>query len=1538
MTDASSLSEALQQRLAQLSPERRALLERQLGVFSDGGTSEHIRRRPVGAGPAPLSYSQELLWRLGQSMPDLVAYNVPRVLRITGSLDIEALRGALDALVARHEVLRTRFVDTNEGLRQMVGPPATVPLDVVDLSHLPPGVARDHGERLVVEHTRYRFDLTQDLQLRGTLVRVQDGEHLLLLLSHHIVCDEWSRDVLFRDLGALYNALRARRAVELPLLVVQYSDYAAWQRDAIERGSLAVDMAFWREQLRGLPPLELPTDRPRGVVPSFAGERRRYLIGGSTLEALKRFSRTQDATLFMTLMAAYQLLLARYSGQDDFAVGTPITTRRQLELEELIGYFPNVLVVRAPLAGDPTFAELVRRVRQSCLAAYEHEDVPLEKLALEVRDGDYTPLFQTWFVLQAGDATAVAFDGAVVEPLPIDFHTAKFDVALVAAERADGLQVTVEYRTALYDAETIDRFVDHLRSILEQVAREPDRPVSRVQLMGVDELGRVLAGCSGVRTAYPPCETLLDLLELQAARTPQSVAVEAEGDALTYAELHVRADAVGRWLSTQGVGPGSLVGVFVERSNELLVALIGVLKAGAAYVPLDPEYPADRLAFMLEDAGAAVLLTQQRLLAVVPVYAGVTLAIDRDWDQVLAASARGSLARPRAEDPAYMIYTSGSTGRPKGAINAHRGIANRLRWMQDEYHLTPADVVLQKTPASFDVSVWEFFWPLISGARVVMAKPGGHRDADYLADIIAHRGVTVLHFVPSMLAAFLEEQALDARCATVRDVICSGEALPVELTRRFFAALPHGRLHNLYGPTEAAVDVSFFACRHDETRATVPIGRPVANTRLYVLDTHREPVPIGVQGELYIGGVQVGLGYHNRPELTVDRFVPDPFVPDSAARMYRTGDRARWMAGGTLEFLGRMDLQVKLRGQRVELGEIEAALAEHPAVQQAVAMVHQDDEGEQRLVGYIVPKVREADGEGDDGTREKWQTIFDETYAASEAKPAAEVESGFNIAGWISSYDLRPIPADEMREWVESTCDQIRDLAPKRVLEIGCGTGLILFRIAPYCETYCGVDISAAGLCAIEADPAMRGLTGVTLRQAEAHELADLEPGSFDTIVLNSVVQYFPSVEYLLDVLDVSLRLLAPGGALFLGDIRSLPLLEAFHASVVLANAADDLPLAEVRGRVEQTLAQESELVVDPAFFEAIRSRFPRITDCALRLKAGRACNELTRFRYDVVLRTDGLGGNAAGDSTGPGATPAGLEDISAALGSRPHALRLTDLRNARVARDVRAVELLYGTGGSVRQLTASLDGQPLSGFEPADLASIDPAYDVELLCPASDLPDRFDAVLRLRGVASSGAASAIPSAVRALRRPWRDFVHHPSLLTFDSAQVQEWRAYLSNRLPDFMVPSMFVRLDQIPHTPSGKTDRRALRPPEFTRIARNTVAPRTDTEREVAAIWAEVLRIDAVGVEDGFLDLGGHSLLAMRVIGRIRRDLGVSLPLADLLRGATVAQLAATVDAARAVDITAPDAADEEPALAPVARDGYRRGASSGRAGIPQL
>ena len=937
-------------RVAGLSPAKQALLARKLAGRKRAAAGPILPR--TSTGPAPLTSAQQLVWLFEQMTPDTAAYSVPIVRRLLGSVDAAALQRAIDAVVARHEILRTTYAEVAGAPVQLARPTMPAALRVVDLRSGTAETREATAIALLQDEAATPFDLTRGPMLRAVLVQLSDSESLLLLLAHHIAVDGASIGVIMREISTLYS----RGAEPLPALPIQYADYAEWEQQALSGDRLERLLAYWRNALDGAPgAVALPFDWPRTASAAGRGARHVTTLPSTLATAIGALARRRGVTPYVAYLAAFQALLHRYSGQNDIVVGSPTAGRTHTETQDLVGYFVNTLALRARFDNDPTFVQLLAQLKDASLGALEHQELPHEKLVLDLQAGRTDAsagLFSVMFTLQDRGAPALRLGEATAEPAAIDVGASKFDLSLSLTETAGGLRISVEYRADLFDAGTIERFVTHYQSLMRGVIDAPDTVVSKLPLITPAERRQVLVEWNDTAVEYAGPGTLLDLLEAQAIRTPSAVAVEHEGDPLTYEELHARADILAQWLRSRGVGPGSLVAVCLERSANLVVALLGVLKAGAAYVPLDPEYPADRLAYMLTDAGAAVIISEQRMLGLLPATTCLTLALDTDWRSALAGTAGQRGARPQPDHPAYMIYTSGSTGRPKGALNSHRGIANRLQWMQAEYRLTAGDAVLQKTPASFDVSVWEFFWPLMAGARLVLASPGGHRDPRYLMETIARYNVTVLHFVPSMLAVFLAAPELEGCCASVRDVICSGEALSSDLARRFFAALPLARLHNLYGPTEAAVDVSYLCCARDEPRAMVPIGRPVANTRLYVLDVDMQPSPIGVPGELYIGGVQVGMGYHRRKELTAERFILDPFAP---GRLYRTGDRARWLADGTIEFLGRLDCQVKIRGQRVELGEIEALLAAMPGVATAAAIVYDVAAGDSRLVAYVVP-------------------------------------------------------------------------------------------------------------------------------------------------------------------------------------------------------------------------------------------------------------------------------------------------------------------------------------------------------------------------------------------------------------------------------------------------------------------------------------------------------------------------------------------------------------------------------------------------------
>ncbi|GAA3463494.1 non-ribosomal peptide synthetase [Saccharothrix longispora] len=896
----------------------------------------------------PLSFAQRRLWFVNRLDGENPSYAVPVALRLRGAVDVPALRAALADVVDRHEALRTVFPEVGGTPHQQVRHGAAAPLGLLT-------AAPDDLDAVLRRVVAAPFDLTGDLPLRTALVRLADDEHVLLLVLHHIAGDGWSMRPLLRDLAEAYTARLDGHAPDRAALPVQYADYALWQRVLLgdeddPDGPFAHRVAFWTDALAGVPDeLELPFDRPRPATSSQTGGRVPLLLDADLHRAVLDLARRTRTTPFMVFQAAFATLLTRMGAGTDIPIGTPVAGRTDEALDDLVGFFVNTLVLRTDTSGDPTFTELLDRVRDTDLAAYDHQDVPFERLVERLnppRSLTRHPLCQVVLTLQNTGDAALDLPGLVVEPVGVTSGTTAFDlnVGLRETRGDDGLPAGVEgvllYREDLFDAGTARSLADRLVRVLAAAATDPDVRVGDVDLLGDDERERVVVSWNDTARAVPGT-TLPALFRDQVGRTPDALALVGDGQRLTYAELDARVERLAAALHARGAGPERVVAVLLPRSVDLVVALHAVQRAGAAYLPVDPDYPADRVAFMLADADPVLVLDAETLHGL------------EDGDAPGA-----ELPRVRGGDPAYVIYTSGSTGRPKGVVVEHAAIVNRLLWMQDEYRLGPDDRVLQKTPSSFDVSVWEFFWPLQVGAALVVAAPGGHRDPAYLAELVRREGVTTAHFVPSMLDAFvahLEESG--ERCPGLARVVCSGEALPTGLARRFASVCGAG-LHNLYGPTEAAVDVTAHAVHGAETTATIPIGRPVWNTGVHVLDDRLRPVPPGVPGELYLAGAQLARGYRGRPGLTAQRFVASPFAP--GARLYRTGDVVRWCGEGVLEYLSRADDQVKIRGLRIEPDEVAAVLQDHPDVARAAVVAREHAPGDLRLVAYVVAAAGRA--------------------------------------------------------------------------------------------------------------------------------------------------------------------------------------------------------------------------------------------------------------------------------------------------------------------------------------------------------------------------------------------------------------------------------------------------------------------------------------------------------------------------------------------------------------------------------------------------
>jgi amino acid adenylation domain-containing protein len=956
------MKDDMTQDITRLSLAQRTELEQRLLRSRAGSQTQVIPRRDTRV-PAPLSFAQQRLWFLDQLHPGRTTYNMARRVRMTGPLDVEALRRALTEVTSRHESLRTTLVAIEGTPQQVVAPSLSIPLPVIDLSTRPD--REDQFQRLALEEVRRPFDLARGPLFRASLFRLAPEEHLLVLTVHHVISDAWSLGIIFREIGALYRAFIRGEPSPLSELPIQYGDFAAWQRRTLVGETLERALAYWRQQLAELPAmLELPTDRPRPTVESTRGAKQSITIPSSVSDGLKELSRREGATLFTTLLAAFHTLLSRYTGQQDIVVGSPIAGRTVAETEGLVGFFVNTLALRLDLSGNPTFRELLHRTREVTLGAFAHQDLPFEKLVEELqpeRNLRHSPVFQVAFAYQNFPSHKLELPGLTLRSEPAESGNAKFDLMLYMWQRADGLRAVLEYNLDLFDAGTIIRMLGNFETLLAGIAQDADRRLSDLPILSSEEEHQLLVEWNATAADLPVGGLIHRLFEEQVARTPGAIAVAGKGQQFTYAELDARANQLAHHLRARGVGPDVRVGVCLDRSPHLIAALLGVLKAGGAYVPLDPSYPEDRLRFLARDAQVAVILTDsnpERRGA--PGVDAAIVHLDRELACIASEPGIRVETTPDSLNLAYVIYTSGSTGVPKGVGITHGNAVAFLTWARRATPPAAGARVLATTSISFDLSVYEIFGTLSWGGTVFLL--GSALELLDRPELRVPGAVTLLNTVPSAAASLVSLAAVPPGLARIN---LAGEPVPRALAEALYAA-GSGEVYNLYGPSETTT-YSTAAYLAAGEPGVPGIGRPIANTRVYILDQELKPLPIGIPGELYIGGSGVARGYLGRPALTAERFGPDPFEPVAGAgpggRLYRTGDRARWRPDGTLEFLGRLDQQLKLRGFRIEPGEIEAVLGQHPAVRSAVVSAREDAPGAVRLVAYVVSEKTPTTGD-----------------------------------------------------------------------------------------------------------------------------------------------------------------------------------------------------------------------------------------------------------------------------------------------------------------------------------------------------------------------------------------------------------------------------------------------------------------------------------------------------------------------------------------------------------------------------------------------
>ena len=1408
----------------------------------------------------PATYAQRSLWILNQIAPDSSFYNLHSGVRISSGLNERALAQSLNEIVRRHESLRTTFKSLGGEPVQIVAANRHIELPVIDLRTLRETEREDRAYRIASEQALEPFDLGEWPLLRTSLLRLGEAQYIHLLTIHHIVCDNWSMNILLWELSTLYDAYCAGLPSPLPALEIQCADYAEWERQWLQGPSANAHLAYWTNQLADLPALQLPTDRPRPAVASFEGAAFYFTLREPLYHALVTLSQKQRCTLFMTMLAAFQTLLHRYSGQVDIAVGTPVANRNRLEVEDLIGHFVNSLVLRSDLSGDPGFRALLARVRNMALDAYSHQDFPFEKLVHELRPergAGHNPFFQVHFQLLTAPGGELAPDA---QPDPLDGEafefeagTAKFDLALDLWEYPDGIETHFEYSTDLFGEETIARMAGHFRTLLEGIVADPDRRLSELPLLSRGERIQVLRTWNDTQTDYPPDLHLHRLFESQVDRAPGAVAVVYRAEHVTYDALNRRANQLARHLRALGVGPETIVAIRAERSLAMIAGLLGILKAGAAYLPLDPAEPRDRLLYILQESHVPLLLTQQRLAADAGPLPLHQVLLDDNLDNFAHHSAANPSFDMSSGNLAYVIYTSGSTGHPKGVMIESRSVCNHMLWMQSTIPLTAADRILLKYPFNFDASICEIFGPLVAGARLILTEPTEHWDAAAFVQSLIEHEITALDVVPSMLDALLDDADFSS-CRHLRRVTSGGEPLTPELRDRFFGQMD-AQLHNIYGPTEATIGAAHHTCRRGDPVDSVPIGRPGANMQIYLLDAHSNPVPVGVQGELCIGGAGVARGYLNQPLLTSERFIQDPFSAAADARLYKTGDLARYRPDGNIEYLGRLDDQVKVRGYRIEPGEIENALLQHGSVRKCMVVpMNGEPGGHKRLAACIVPVRSEP---------AFWPSLGE-----------------YDVYDELLYYAMTH---DEVRNHAYQAAIR-QSVENKVVLDIGTGADAILAR-------FC-VEGGARRVYAIEADgtayhSAKRLIEDLALtdRVAVLHgDSAHVQLPEAVDVCVSEILGTIGSSEGVVSILNDARRFLKDGGIMIPRHCATLFAPVTLPQSLAGSPRLHELPRAYVE-RVFQKAGHPFDLRMCIKDFPAcnLLARPQHVEDLDFTGFVRPEYTAQVRFTVERDSRLDGFlfwlrltpGADEVIDSLSgnvswlPAFFPAFYPGEDVAQGD---VIETTCI--CRLASDAALPD--YQVSGTV--LRKGRESMPFEYRSPRRTTDFKrtPFY--------QSLFSHFG---------EGGPIERPTDAVE--QQPGNDAAAH--------SLVPDLRKFLRDRLPHYMVPSAFVVLDEFPTTSSGKIDRGVLvamaqgRPD----LREGYVAPRNEAETALAGIWRELLGIERVGIHDNFFELGGDSILTIQIIARAGQA-GLRLRPAQLFQHQTIAEIAALAGLAPAL------------------------------------
>ena len=1530
-----------------------------------------------------LSFAQERLWFLDQLEPGNPFYNISVALELTGLLDRVGLQCSLDRMIERHEILRTSFsvasspIDASDAgvPQQNIHPAYPCPMVFDVLSDM------DQQQQQVMcgiaakDEAQKPFDLVKLPLIRTRLLQLSEDKHTLIVTMHHIIADGWSMGIVIRELSAFYqfslqsientdglifsaedhSLVTASGDELLSALPIQYLDYAAWQKSSVMQSTLNDQLVYWCEQLAGANTvLDLAFDRPRGAQQSFKGSSVRFEIDASVVEKLRETSSTQGCTLYMTLLSAWAILLYRHTGEEDILVGSPIANRNHQDIEGLIGFFVNTLAMRFDFKGNPTFASFLMQVRKTALDAFANQDLPFEKLVDSIqpeRDLSRNPLFQVMFALQNAPAEEFGLSGLSIEVIETQRISALFDLVLDMWETENSLIGVLEFATDLWDQTTVEHMVGQFIELLSSIAQQPTMQVKSLSILPPAERETLLHDWIGKTVSYPVDRTLQDLFQSQTLSYPDRIAASHGEENITYAELNNRAARFAEVLRLSGVVQNDIVGIYHYRGISFLVAVMGVLKSGASFVPIDPTYPMARVRHMLADSEVRVLISSNTLLetlydkladdddtqkpsgelntvltldSVPPTLEVDVLAQFNLWTYAnIEAIGSGYHNEGCSTDRAYMMYTSGSTGTPKGALIRHNGAVNHIFAQFDELNFHQNSIFAQSAPCSSDISIWQFLAPLMIGGSTRIIDFETVCVASALFDEV--KRATIFEFVPIVLNELLEfvsglteeQRALP----NIDYAMVTGESVSVNLVNRWHQLYPKIALCNAYGPTEAADDICQFTIDKPmpENCLRVPIGTAIANTAIYVLDKELQLVPIGVPGEICVAGIGVGEGYWKQAEKTAASFLENPYsVGEYDKILYRTGDLGRWQATGNLEYFHRADNQVKLRGYRIELDEIEGVLFKHASVQEVVVGLSHETEGDQaqdqRLLAWVVVSAQNEQEEQllQQERVNLWQSLHEDSYQGD----SLHKDVTFNTIGWDSTYTGEPLSDAEMHEYIDLTldivfADNITEIETKsaailkpRVLEIGCGTGLLMYNLINRCASYVGTDLSDVVInrLAYQVNP-VNGLQGAdtegktTLYCREAINFSGFEAASFDRLMLCSVVQYFPSLGYLTQTLEQAVRVVSDGGKIVVGDVRNYALLKAYHTSIELFQAADESEISALETGVAERSLREQELTIDPSWFLLLPELIPAISFVELLPKRGKLQNEMTCFRYDVVLHINSQATSVDVTWQEWSQEKPTVDAIKQQLAqSTRNSVGWKAIRNRRVVDETQLIAWLESgqCATDVSTIRANLKNNPLLSIEPEDLIDIArlSGWRVHFRMAEGNFSGDYDVVFFKPKL----GLIEFPNYPLVEQKRTREYSNNPLKEKLAAFVTPQLRTYLQDQLPAHMIPADFVMLENLPLLPNGKIDRSSLPAPLRSRASATKpyIAPSTELEHIIANIWSDVLGLEAVGVDDNFFELGGHSLKAVQVISRFQRDTSKQMSLRDLFSLPTVSLLAA--------------------------------------------